>query len=259
VTRGVLGAAALSAPAPTAPPDPERVWTAEVEWRQAGGEARFVVSALPVGPGSATTIAESPPLAWPPTDAASVDALSDAAHALQAAMLSTGWRALEPGSAWYSKRFAWGPPAVPAPAPPPAPAEAAPGLFAPVPAWPTSSAGRWRCEITWDAGWAESRFQAVVYRPRRRRGRAIGASPGLRWLLMGNPDARSQEHRECVGSLAGALEAAGWERAGRGSGWYSERFVWPHDAPPPDRLASLAGAVYGHLSANATLMRSESW
>jgi hypothetical protein len=256
VTQRVVGAAALPAPVTrsTAPPDPQRAWTAEVEWHETGGEARFIVSARPLGTGGDTTIAESPPLAWPPTDAASVDALTDAAQALHAAMLSAGWTALQAGTAWYAKRFAWEPTAPsaaePAAAPPPADSEEAPNLFAPVPAWPESTAGRWRCEITWDAGWAESRFQAVIYRPRRRRGRAIGASTGLPWLLMGRPDARSEEHREAVWSLASALDAAGWERAGQGSSWYSERFAWPHDVAPPDRLDPVRRPIDGQLSEN---------
>jgi hypothetical protein len=247
VTQRIVGGAALlpaPATAPQAPPDPHRVWTAEVQWRQTGGEARFLVSARSSGSGESTTVAESPPLAWPPTDAASVQALTDAANALDSVLVSAGWTALQPGGTWYAKRFAWEPAAAAAAAPSLAEPAAEPGLFAPVPAWPLSTVGRWRCEITWDAGWAESRFQAVIYRPRRRRGLAIGASTGLRWMLMGRPDARSTEHREAVWSLASALEAVGWERAGRGSGWYSERFSWPHDEPP-DRLEPLPGPIDG--------------
>jgi hypothetical protein len=230
-----------------APPDPGRAWTAEVYWRQTGDDARFFVIARPVGSEGATTIAESRPLAWPPMDSASVQALADAARDLHSALASAGWRALPPGRAWYAKRFAWdaaGPRTA-------APAED-PTLFGPVPAWPDSTADRWRCEITWDAGWVESRFRALAYRPGGRRGRAIATSSPLRWLLMGRPNARSREHLEAVRSLAGALEAAGWERAGRGAGWYSERFAWGTGGAPPDRLEPLSGrATVGKDDAHA--------
>jgi hypothetical protein len=231
------------------PPDPERAWTAEVGWRRTDRKARFVVKACPMGSGTSTTIAESPPLAWPPTDAASVEALTAAAHALHSALRGAGWTALDQGDAWYAERFAWEPSV---------PAQDA-GLFAPVPTWPESTAGRWRCEITWDAGWAESRFQAVAYRPRRRRGRAIGASSGLRWPLMGRPDALRKEHREAVRGIADALEAVGWQRAGRGSHWYSERFAWPHDGAPPDRLEAVPSPPDERLSENVSLTRIQSW
>ena len=54
-------------------------------------------------------LAESGPLPWPPADAAAVQALNEAAHQLEAALLASGWRALPPGREWYAKRFAWEP------------------------------------------------------------------------------------------------------------------------------------------------------
>ncbi|MEP6689182.1 MAG: hypothetical protein ABJC36_12610, partial [Gemmatimonadales bacterium] len=143
--------------------------------------------------------------------------------------------------AWYATRFGWEPLA---PAPQPAPHAPAPQppaeLFAPAPPWPDDSKQLWRCEIKWDAGWIDSRFQAVGYRPGARRGRAIGASAPIKGLLMGQPQADRPEHRGAFHDLAWALETAGWEPAGRGSDWYSERFWWRREDDPRGRLAPAA-------------------
>jgi hypothetical protein len=228
---------------PAFAPDTRRTWTAEIEWRKTDDGARFVVVARPAGAGRAVTIAGSPSLGWPPTDAESVQALVDAVGDLEAALARAEWAPAAPGRAWYAKRFAWEPAALPqAASPSPPPAE--PGLFAPQPAWPASTVDRWRCEIAWDAGWAESRFRALAYPPRARRGRELKTSRPLKWLLMAQPDAASDEHRHELEDLAGALAADGWERVGRAASWYAERFCWPGEgapAAPPTSRSSPAG------------------
>jgi hypothetical protein len=87
-----------------APPNPHRTWTAAIEWH----ETRFRVTTRPPGE-HGRVLAESGPLPWPPADAAAVQALNQAAHQLEAALLGAGWRALPPGREWYAKRFAWEP------------------------------------------------------------------------------------------------------------------------------------------------------
>jgi hypothetical protein len=87
-----------------APPNPHRVWTAAIEWH----ETCFRVTTRPPGE-HGRVLAESGPLAWPPADPAAVQALSEAAQQLEAALISAGWRALPPGREWYAKRFAWEP------------------------------------------------------------------------------------------------------------------------------------------------------
>jgi hypothetical protein len=119
-------------------------------------------------------------------------------------------------------------------APPEPPDEplAGAGLFARAPAWPADSKQRWRCEIRWDAGWYESRFRAVAYRPRGRRGHSIAASAPIKGGLMGQPEPDRPVNREAVRDLASALEVAGWERVSRGADWYTERFWWRRGSPP---------------------------
>jgi hypothetical protein len=241
---------------PALPPDPQRSWTSEIEWRQTDSGARFsVVCRSPEAGDAALTVAESQPLVWPPTGPASVQALTVAAARLEGSLVAAGWTPLPPGGAWYAKRFAWqcAPPA-PEPTTDDAVEEETLGPFAPHPAWPERAEGLWRCEISWDAGWAESQFQAVAYRPRGRRGRPIAASTTLRWLLMGPPDPRQAEHRDAVHGLACELETAGWEPVGRGRSWYSRRFSWPGDGapsdPPTERTPGLAREhVHGALAA----------
>jgi hypothetical protein len=234
------------------PAELEAAWTAEIEWRAGPEGGHFCAVARRADGASAHMVAESAPVAWPPVGPAGVEALTSAHRALCAALAGTGWKALPPGSAWYATRFAWEPVtladerlAAPPPwAPPEAPEEppAGAGLFAPAPAWPEDSRQRWRCEIRWDAGWIDSRFQAVAYRPRRRRGRAIGASGPIKGRLMGAPQPDRPIHREALGGLASALETVGWERVGRGADWYSERFSWRHESTPPERVDPAADA-----------------
>jgi hypothetical protein len=212
---------------PAAPPNQRRSWTAEIEWREAGEGARFVVVAAPAGSGPATTIASSGELAWPPMDSESVQALGAAASALQATLLDAGWTPLAPGRAWYAKRFAWEPAAEPVPAPFPGSP-----LFAPEPPWPDSTADRWRCEIDWNAGWSRSRFSARTYAPGARRGREIKASGWLRWLFMAEPDMSRDEHLRVLETLAAALVSGGWEPIGTGADWYARRFCWTSDDAP---------------------------
>jgi hypothetical protein len=106
------------------PPDRGLAWTAEIEWRHDDGESRFCVIAR--GPDT-VTLAESPPLEWPPSGPAAVQAMTDAVEKLSATLAAAGWKALPPGHSWYAKRFSWEPagaqrteaaPAKPAPARP---------------------------------------------------------------------------------------------------------------------------------------------
>jgi hypothetical protein len=103
------------------PPDRGLAWTAEIEWRHDEGESRFCVIAR--GPDT-VTLAESPPLEWPPSGPAAVQAMTDAVEKLSATLAAAGWKALPPGHSWYSKRFTWEPAgaegAEPAPVEPPA-------------------------------------------------------------------------------------------------------------------------------------------
>jgi hypothetical protein len=219
------------------PPDPRREWTAEIEWRHTDWGSRFAVVARTPGD-KPVVLAQSVPLEWPPTTPTAVQALTDAAGDLEAALAAAGWHALEPGDAWYAKRFGWrAAPAVhalPDPDPPPRT-----GRFT-RPAWPEGTELLPRCEIEWHAGYVNSRFEAVVHRPNRRRGRAVGASGAFKWLLMGEPDPASAEHRTELHGLASALAAAGWEPAGRGADWYAERFVWRREDEPPERVEPAA-------------------
>lgn len=91
------------------PPAPEQAWTAEVEWRDSGRQGAFCVVATPAGGGATATLAESPPLEWPPAGPSAVHAMTAAVDALEAPLLAAGWSALPPGDAWFAKRFAWEP------------------------------------------------------------------------------------------------------------------------------------------------------
>jgi hypothetical protein len=230
----------------TLPPDPACLWTAEITWHQHGRAGTFAVVARASGAAAGVVVAASGPLEWPPTSAASVQALSVGTRELEDGLAAAGWRPLPPGSAWYAKRFAWEPVdprvdgAVPTPADPAEPALVGEpanvgGPFARPPAWPAGARDLWRCEIGWDAGWAVSRFRAFAYAPRRRRGRSIGASTTLPWLLMGRPDPDSAAHCAALHDLEAELERAGWERLGQGADWYSTRMAWRHDQPPSER------------------------
>jgi hypothetical protein len=131
-----------------------------------------------------------------------------------------------PGLALVRQRFVWRAPGAP------------PQHVEPEPAEPAGeeSAEPWRCEIVWQAGYVSSRFVALAYEPGRRRGRQIGASAPLRWLFKDDPDPRVAEHPEAVRTLEVALLEAGWDRAGQGSDWYAQRFVWRRGGTPPHHI-----------------------
>jgi hypothetical protein len=183
----------------------------EIEWCPVGGEACFRAVARPPEGSAAVIVAESTRVPWPP-DTAGVSAMTAAAEELETRLVAAGWRPLPPGDAWYAKRFAWE--AV-------APPRDAEGRFKRRAAWPESTQRLWRCEVDLDARSGDTRFRAVVSRPGDRHRRTIGTSPELR-------------------DLAAALLAVGWESAGAGADWYSERFVWRGEGSPPDRLAPLS-------------------
>jgi hypothetical protein len=103
-------------------------------------------------------------------------------------------------------------------------------------AWPAEADRLWRCEIEWQPGYRRASFRAVKYGPAHRRGTTFGNSGALKWLLMADPDPDDGRHVEEVRRLADRLKDAGWEPVGRGRRWYSLRFAWRHDGPPPERL-----------------------
>jgi hypothetical protein len=207
------------------PPDPARPWTAELDWQDLGRGARFCVVGRPAGGGDGAVIAASEPLAWPPRDAAAVRQMRNDVARMEAALLGAGWAPLEPGEAWYSKRFAWTPTE---------PLSA--GRFKRETAWPADAEDLWRCEIKWQPGYVNSRFAAVTSEPEGRRGVTVGRSEALKWLFMADPSPRAPEQREEVMRMDERLLAAGWEPAGRGRDWYGLRYVWRHDGPPPLEL-----------------------
>jgi hypothetical protein len=231
------------------PPDPARGWIAEIEWEHSAGESAFRIVARDEEGGEPVALAKSPPLEWPPAGPESVQAMTQAAEGLEAWLVAAGWKALQQGDTWYAKRLAWEPAQdtdepsdPPAEAEPPhpsdgdqAPAErpAGSGRFVSRQGWPKGTESLWRCEIRWAAGYASSRFEAIVYRPGAKRGRSSGRSAPFRWTLMNEPDPQGPEYRARLQSLAAALEAAGWERLGKGAHWYSERFLWRKDGTPP--------------------------
>jgi hypothetical protein len=224
------------------PSDPGRSWTAEVEWHQEGGRARFTVVARSGDDDAGMLVASSAPLTWPPPDGRAVQRLSEAADRLEAALIGAGWTPLPPGSAWYAKRFAWSPAAQPVTALPqatPEPGgrrferqvEAEPQIEV---EWPPEDL--WRCEIRWHAGYVNSRFEALAHAPGRRRGVTVCSTPVFRWLLMADPDSTSPEHLEQFHRVADRLADAGWERAGAGKHWWELRFVWRREGAPPEHL-----------------------
>jgi hypothetical protein len=97
-------------------PEPDRAWTAEIEWQLIDGGSQFRITARPVdGSAEPVTLGASGPLAWPPRDARSVQALTEAVRTLETALAAGGWSALPPGRAWYAKRFTWQPGGEPPP------------------------------------------------------------------------------------------------------------------------------------------------
>jgi hypothetical protein len=197
------------------PPPATAAWTAEIEWRSEEGRTRFCVVAIDAA-GRRRPLAESAPLAWPPTDADSLSALTDALGALERGMLAAGWATLPSAGPWYAKRFAWEPPD-------PSPA--------------------WYCELRWAAGRLTAGFQAVVSGPDGRQSAPVAASTGSRWRLGREPDPDSRDHHARVREIGAALQAAGWERAGQGEEWYRERFVWRGTEPPPSRVDPARGGA----------------
>ena len=99
--------------APPVPPDPDRAWAADIGWHVVDGGAQFRITAQPVDGGEPVLLGDSPPLEWPPGDARSVQAMTDAVKTLELSLAAAGWAVLPPGSAWYEKRFAWQPGARP--------------------------------------------------------------------------------------------------------------------------------------------------
>jgi hypothetical protein len=100
-------------------------------------------------------------------------------------------------------------------------------------AWPDDTHALWRCEIRWQGGWKSSYFEAMARPPRKRPGRRIATSPGLKWMLKGDPDPIAQDCRAALTQLCRGLVAAGWESAGCGHHWYAVRFVWRQPGAPP--------------------------
>jgi len=225
----------VSGSAAAVPADMHRTWMAEIEWRRTDAESRFCVCARAARGEPGTVLAESGPLEWPPTSATSVQALAAAAEKLEASLVAAGWRALPPGSKWYAKRFSWEPVSGESTNSPAAQQHGS-GRFARRPPWPEDTRELWRCEIEWEAHSVNSRFRAAVYPPGGRRRRAIGASAAFKSPQNGEPDPHTAEYRAEVRGLTAALEAGGWERAGQGADWFSERFVWRRDGAPSDRV-----------------------
>jgi hypothetical protein len=172
-------------------------------------------------------------LEWPPSSPDAVQALTVAADRLEASLLGAGWRKLAPGAAWYARRFGWEP-ARAGTTPPEA--QGGSGRFRRARPWPRGTEERWRCEVTWHAGYVSSYFEATMYPPGRKRGKPIGASERFKWLLMGDPEPSEAAHVREARRLAAALLDAGWKRLDHGADWYGARFVWPGDGAPPERL-----------------------
>ncbi len=139
--------------------------------------------------------------ARPPRRAAAPTPLSDAPEALRAG-------APEPEPVVPARRFARAQP------------------------WPEEAETLWTCEIAWKAGYLKSAFRAMAGAPGGGRRKSIGESPSLRWTLMTDPEPPTPEMIASVKVVVSALVAAGWERAGVGTSWYAQRFVWRGDGEP---------------------------
>jgi hypothetical protein len=61
----------------------------------------------------------------------------------------------------------------------------------------------------------------------------VATGPTFRWLLKADPDPEVAEVRAALRELTRRLEAAGWDRDGRGTDWWSRRFRWRGPEPPP--------------------------
>jgi hypothetical protein len=238
-----------AAVAAASPPERTRAWTAEIEWRQPDAEGVFRVVARPTEGRGEATIAESARLEWPPKGPASVEKLRQAVEQLEASLLAAAWEPLPSGGSWYAKRFAWEarqPAEAPASAEPLAPADSAEppearqpqrsGRFERSQTWPADTLDLWRCEIKWDAGYVNSSFKVLAYPPGKKRGRTIGESATFKWMIMEPPDPRGRATLAEVRRLGSALAAAGWQRVEHGPNWYSERYAWRREEPPPDHV-----------------------
>jgi hypothetical protein len=219
-------------PPRAAPPDRRRAWTAEIEWRESDADGVFRVVGRPDGGSGDVTIGESARIDWPPKGAAAVEALRQAPKQLEAALLAAGWRSLPPGDKWYARRFAW---TAETPEPSLAPAPRL-GRFERGPAWPADTAELWRCEIRWDPGYVNSSFKALAFAPGKRRGKTVGESAAFKWLMLESPDPQEAAIVAEVRSLAAALVEAGWQPIRRGPHWFSGRYVWRREEPPPDHV-----------------------
>ena len=98
--------------------------------------------------------------------------------------------------------------------------------------WPEHAETLWTCEIAWKAGYLKSAFRAMAGPPGSGRRRSIAESPSLKWTLMTDPEPPTPEMIANVKVLVSALVAAGWERAGAGTSWYAQRFVWRGEGEP---------------------------
>jgi hypothetical protein len=98
--------------------------------------------------------------------------------------------------------------------------------------WPEEAETLWTCEIAWKAGYLKSTFRAMAGPPGGGRRKSIGESPSLRWTLMTDPEPPTSEMLASVKALVSALIEAGWERAGAGTSWYAQRFVWRGEGEP---------------------------
>jgi hypothetical protein len=217
--------------APSLPPDPERSWIAEIEWRAYGDIARFAVVARDRPSSDGVVLASSAPLDWPPSAPEAVRAMSLAAGRLAARFIAAGWSPVPAGEAWYAKRFSW------------EPATARTDRFRRAGVRAVETDQVWRCEIEWAAGFESPRFQAVMHAPGDPQGRLIGASRAFGAAEVDGSQPGATTHRPEFQQLVSALEAAGWRRVGRGSAWYSERFTWPGEGLPPDQLEPLPAAA----------------
>jgi hypothetical protein len=93
-----------------APPDPQRAWNGEVEWRDTPSGPRFIFVASAQDGSDPVALTESDALDWPPVGPASVAELNDAVQRLASAAADAGWTPAPSGRAWYAKRFTWQPP-----------------------------------------------------------------------------------------------------------------------------------------------------
>jgi hypothetical protein len=88
-------------------------WDSDIRWDQELQSSCFYAVASPPHDDVERVVAESFEVEWPPTSDAGVHALVDAVDELDRSMVAVGWRPIEPGDAWYARRYAcsgFGPP-----------------------------------------------------------------------------------------------------------------------------------------------------